>query len=84
VLSGKGVGRQKVWGYCLTDLAELFDMSEPALRKAVSRGAVDPADLKSIVAFALLRMGATEPVVDVEEIETEPLALPAPAKQLKG
>jgi hypothetical protein len=73
-----------VWGYCLTDLAELFDMSEAALRKAVSRGAVDPADLKSIVSFALTRMGASEPEVHVEEIEREVLALPAPPRQLKG
>lgn len=72
-----------MWAYCLTDLAELFDMSEPALRKAISRGAVDPADLKSVVAFALSRMGASEPEVSVEEIEPEPLALPPAPKLLK-
>lgn len=78
------MGRQKVWAYCLTDLAELFDMSEPALRKAVSRGALDPGDLKSVLDFALMRMGLREPEVDVEDIEEAPLALPAPPKLLKG
>lgn len=77
------MGRQKVWAYCMTDLAELFDMSETALRKAVSRGVVDPADLKSIVSFALTRMGASEPEVNVEDIEPEPLALPPAPKLLK-
>lgn len=83
MLSGKRVGRQKVWAYCLTDLAELFDMSESALRKAISRGVVDPSDLKSVVDFALTRMGLMEPFVDETDVDLEPLALPAPPKLLK-
>lgn len=45
-------GRPVLWAYGYADLAVLLKMSDVAVRKAVERGAFDPASLASIVAFA--------------------------------
>jgi hypothetical protein len=48
-------GRPRLWGYSYPDLARLFGMREPAVRQAARRGAFDPSDMESVVAFALRR-----------------------------
>lgn len=65
----------KLWAYSYADLAELFAISEVAVRKAVVSGRLDPSDLESVCrfwaegAFRLstdelrdLELGATTPV----------------------
>lgn len=47
---GKG-GNSKLWAFGYSSLAGLLDMSELAVRKAVSRGDMSPADLKSVMEF---------------------------------
>ena len=54
VLTGgiKG-GRRKLWACGYPDLARLFGVKENALRKLVSRGRLDPADLAQVIDFFL-------------------------------
>jgi DNA-directed RNA polymerase specialized sigma24 family protein len=41
----------KLWAYSYADLAELFDMTEGGVRRAVERGRVDPSSLRNICRF---------------------------------
>lgn len=48
-------GHPRLWAFGYPELADLFGMSEPAVRQAVHRGQVHPIDLASVVSFALRR-----------------------------
>lgn len=47
----------KAFQFCYRDYAELFDMSEGAVRKAASRGCFDPSNLASVIDYWLRRTG---------------------------
>lgn len=48
-------GHSRMWGYGYGDLAPFVGTTEQALRKAVSRGEVDPSDLHSLLDFRARR-----------------------------
>lgn len=48
-------GRPRLWAYGYADLALLFGMKEPAVRRAVADGRLDPSSLQSVLAFAAKR-----------------------------
>lgn len=50
-------GRPRLYAFGYADFAELFGLSEAAVRQAVRRGALDPTSLVSIVTFANRRKG---------------------------
>lgn len=53
--SGRERRRSQLWAYGYADLAALFGMREGAVRQAVCDGRFDPADLVSVLMFAVRR-----------------------------
>lgn len=45
--------RTRLWAYSYADLAELFGITEHGVRKAVSRGHIDPGNLESVCRYWL-------------------------------
>lgn len=48
-------GPTRLWAYGYADLARLFNMSLPAVRKTIARGKLDPANMLDVIEFFLSR-----------------------------